>query len=140
MKHLSKGFTLIELMIVLAIIAILVSVAYPSYQEQVREARRADAKATLVELAQFMERNFTEANRYDQDAAGAATTLPFTQAPKDGNTKYYDLALSNLSATGFTLTATPKGAQTSDTKCKTFSLTQTGAKAYTGSGTVADCW
>ena len=67
-----QGFTLIELMIVVVIVAILASLSYPSYREYVRRSARAEAKAALLENAQFMERNFTAANRYDEDSAGNA--------------------------------------------------------------------
>ena len=58
------GFTLLELMITVIVIAILASIALPSYQDYLRRGYRADAKAALMENAQFMERNFTEANRF----------------------------------------------------------------------------
>ncbi len=81
----ARGFTLIELMIVVAVIAILAAIAYPSYQDSVRKSRRADAKAALLDLAQFMERNYTTANRYDQNSAGTAintAALPYGESPE----------------------------------------------------------
>ena len=66
-----RGFTLMELMVVVAIVGILGAVAYPSYIDSTRKARRADAQADLIELSGFMERFFTENNRYDQNTAGA---------------------------------------------------------------------
>ena len=68
----ARGFTLMELMIVVAIIGILAGIAYPTYQDSVRKSRRADAEAVLLELAQWMERFYTENNRYDQTRAGVA--------------------------------------------------------------------
>ncbi|PWB60175.1 MAG: hypothetical protein C3F18_00075 [Nitrosomonadales bacterium] len=134
--HAAKGFTLIELMIVVAVIGILAAIAYPSYQDSIRKSRRADAKSALLELAQFMERNYTLSNRYDQDSGGAAVVLPFTETPKDGTAKYYDLTISASAAQSFTLSAAPKNAQVSDV-CGTLSITNTGAKAATGTG---QCW
>jgi type IV pilus assembly protein PilE len=64
MKARARGFTLIEMMITVAIIGILASIAYPAYQDYVRRAARADAKAVLMETAQFMERHFTTNNAY----------------------------------------------------------------------------
>ena len=135
----SYGFTLIELVITLAIVAILAAIAFPAYQDHVRRARRADAQAALVELAQWMERNFTEDLSYDPDGDGE-TTLPFKEVPREGSNKYYGLSLSNLTATTFTLNAAPKGAQVSD-KCKTLTLTHTGLKGTTNSALgVEECW
>jgi type IV pilus assembly protein PilE len=84
-----KGFTLIELVIVVAIVAILATIAYPSYQDSVRKSRRADAKGVLMEAAQWMERFYTENNRYDQTRAGVAVALPASlqTSPKEGPTK-----------------------------------------------------
>ena len=81
----ARGFTLMELMIVVAIIGILAGIAYPTYQDSVRKSRRADAEAVLLELAQWMERFYTENNRYDQTRAGVAVVLPFAQSPKEGS-------------------------------------------------------
>ena len=138
----SYGFTLIELVVTMAIVAILAAIAFPAYQDHVRKARRADAKAALVELAQWMERNFTEALRYDQDSNGNAissATLPFKKVPREGSNEYYGLTLSSLTATTFTLSATPKNAQVHD-KCATLTLTNTGLKGTTSGLNVEKCW
>lgn len=108
----ASGFTLIEVMIVVVVIGLLAAVAYPSYQDAIRKSRRADAKAALSELAQFMEHTYTENNTYKP--GGANPTLPFTESPKDGAGKYYDLSLTASTATSFTLQAEPKAAQSGD--------------------------
>ena len=133
----SAGFTLIELMIVVAVIALLAAIALPSYQDSVRKSRRADAKAALVQLAQFMERNFSLAQRYDLDSAGNAIALPFTESPVDSGTKFYDLKLTAVGLSTFTLTATPKNGQAADV-CMDLTIDNAGSKGT--SSTRTDCW
>ena len=132
-----SGFTLIELMSVVAIIALLAIIAFPSYQESIRKSRRADAKAALVQLAQFMERNFSLAQRYEKDSASNDIVLPFTQSPVDSSPKYYNLSLSAVDSSTFTLQAEPIGAQANDV-CKNLTITNSGAKGTSSSRT--DCW
>lgn len=135
MRSRTSGMTLIELMIVVAIVGILASVAYPSYLDHIRRARRADAQSALLQNAQFLERYYTTNGRY-VDAAGDAPALPITEAPNDGGTKYYDLSFSgNVDATTYTLQAVPSGAQASD-PCGTLTITQAGLKG----ADAADCW
>lgn len=129
------GFTLIELMIVVAVVAILAAIAVPSYNEQVRKSRRAQAKADLVEYMQLAERRFTVDNSY------AAFALPPTggQSPREGGTVRYTIAPTTQTATQLVLTATPQGAQASD-RCGTLSVSNTGVKTESGSATLAECW
>lgn len=135
-----SGFTLIELLIVIAIVGILAAVAIPSYREYVRRADRADAKSALMENSQFLERNFTVANRYNQDSAGTAIALPVLQSPKTGTAKYnIGFQSGTLSATAFTLEAVPTGTMTGDA-CGTFRVSNTGVKSVTGSDGVDGCW
>ncbi len=133
-----NGFTLVEAMIVVVIIGILASIAYPSYLEHIRKARRADAQASLMELAQFMERYYTSSGRY-LDANGDPPTLPFVESPKDGSTKYYDLSLNGAQASTYTLVAAPKGAMTGD-DCGSMAISHTGAKSSTGALPTDSCW
>ena len=140
----NAGFTLIELIIVAAIIGIIAAFAYPAYQDSVQKARRADGKGALLELSQFMERNFTEANRYDLDRAGNAVALPFDESPAgaDAGDRFYTITLSNLAVSTFQLNAAPANGQTDD-KCGTLTFNQAGVKAITGADagvTAADCW
>lgn len=135
-----SGFTLIELMIVVAVVAILASIALPAYNDSIRKGRRGQAKADLVELAQTLERHYTVHGRYDADRDGTAYALPFTSSPKTG-TAFYTLAANPArTATTFTLTAVPVAGtgQASDT-CGTLSINQAGTKSATG-GTPQVCF
>ena len=143
-----RGFTLIELMITVAVVGILAAIAYPSYQEQVRKSRRADAKSVLLQAAQWMERYYTENNRYDQNSAGTAVSTSFsttglTKSPVDGAAKYYDISLAAVARNTFTLNAAPtSGTDQTKDKCQTLTLTSTGVKDVTGGATLTkeDCW
>jgi type IV pilus assembly protein PilE len=140
MKHTkSRGFTLIEVMIVVVIISILGGLALSSYGSYIRKARRADAKANLLELAQLIERNYTESNSFAVDAANNAYALEFTTSPRNGRT-FYNLSFAAQTATTYTIQAVPTGSQTKDTQCGTLSLAHTGVRTESGTGTVGDCW
>ncbi|HEY9145611.1 MAG TPA: type IV pilin protein [Thiobacillus sp.] len=136
------GFTLVELMITVAVIGILAAIAYPSYTQYVQRANRAEARSILMESAQFLERNFTTANRYDQDSAGNALNLPasLAQSPKQGAAKY-NISFAAQASQTFTLQAVPTGTMAGDA-CDTFTLTNTGAQGLSGNPTlsVAECW
>jgi type IV pilus assembly protein PilE len=121
-----KGFTLVELMITVVIIAILASIALPSYQDSVRKTRRAAAQADLMELASHMERVYTSDGVYGD----ASTALP------DLGTEQYTLSFSGTpTADTFTIQAVPTGSQSSDS-CGTLTISNTGATTPTTSG----CW
>jgi len=127
-----KGFTLIELMIVVAVIAILAGIAYPSYLEHIKKTRRTAAAACLGERAQYMERFYTTNMAYDKDTSSAAVSIPDTACKADSAPYYtFDNPPSNLGPTTYTVTATPIGSQASDS-CGTLSLTQAGTKLANG--------
>lgn len=140
---LSKGFTLIELMITVAIIGILAAVALPSYQDYIRRGHRADAKAALLENVQFMERYFTETNRY-LDASGDAPALPVQQTPRDaGSAQLYAITLdaANTTDTTYRLLASPvANTLMAADKCGTLSINHRGVKGVSGSLSVSECW
>lgn len=139
-KSSQAGFTLIEVMIVVAILGILSAIAFPSYQEHVRKARRVDAQTALMELSQFMERYYTSNGRY-LSTQNKAPTLPFTESPKDSTSKSYRLGFADDSptASGYVLEAVPQGAMLNDT-CGTLTLSNTGAKGQGQGESLATCW
>lgn len=138
-----RGFSLIELMITVAIIAIVAGIAFPSYTSMVEKSRRADAKSALEEAAARQERVFVETGGYTNDVSKLVTNDDGKSSPEG----YYVLSVANAGCSRtvngatlyscFSLTATSAGSQTKDTDCKTFTITHTGAKSSTGGG---DCW
>ena len=133
----NRGFTLIEVMIVVAVLGILSMIALPSYQKYVQRGHRANAKTVLLEAAQFMER-YRSSNFKYVDGSGNAPALPsgLQVSPAQG-TKRYDVALSAVDATSFTLTATPSG--WADSICGNLTLTNLGVKGQSV-GDAATCW
>lgn len=123
-----KGFTLMELMIVVTILGVILAIAYPAYTEQVRKARRADAVSSMMAAAQYLERCFTRYNQYDH----ASCTSPAGDSIDD----YYDITIARDTTT-FTITATPAGDQLKD-KCGTMTLDYLGNKTPAPSGN--RCW
>ncbi|MGZ4995753.1 MAG: type IV pilin protein [Methylobacter sp.] len=138
-----KAFTLIELMVAVAIVGLLAGIAYPSYQDSVRKSRRADVKGVVLGLANAMERRFTETNSYLGAATGSANTgAPGIYSVPAATTAYYTVTISAATTSSYTLSAAPTGTQSTD-ECGTLTLTHTGVKGVTGAATgitAAYCW
>lgn len=131
----ARGLTMIEVMIALVIVGILAAIAYPSYSASIVKSRRADAKQALVELAQRLERFYSENSTYLGATLGGGGIYASTSAGG-----YYTLAIPTQTATAFTITATPTGNQSSDA-CGTFGYDQVGAKTVSGGSlSAAVCW
>lgn len=148
----SAGFTLIEIMIAVVIVAILTAVALPQYSSYIMKSRRADAKTALLDLAARQERFFALNNAYTNDAGrlgyGANATFPVNV--RTGSSTFYTLAVPTVTAgtatalPTYAATATPAGVQQRDTTCYTFRLDSGGARSnlaadaavITGTG----CW
>jgi type IV pilus assembly protein PilE len=123
-----SGFTLIEMMITVAVIGILAAISYPSYTEYVTSAKRADGKAALLQV-QLAEEKW----RANHTSYGTSADIAITDSPD----RYYTISFDNIGATTYTITA--KNTFTDD-KCKWLGINQAGVKTVTGSDSVAKCW
>lgn len=149
-----RGFTLVELMIVVAIVGILSALAYPSYQSYTQKTRRVAAAGCLMELAQWMERNFTTCLRYDVTGAACGTAVTNAQLPalncRNELTNAYTFRFTaavapatNPAQAGYSLEASPRPLQAGDTRCATITLNQAGVRGATGTestNAANSCW
>lgn len=142
------GFTLIELLIAVTIVGVLALIAYPSYKNQMLRSNRATAKGDLMELQQWMERNYSLTNSYavlPDATAVSISVLPFRVSPRAGTPVNYQISFgAGPTAATYTLTAAPQGFQAGDTACGALTLSNAGVRGANGStGNVAsvnECW
>jgi len=146
MKRPQFGMTLIELMIVVLVIALLASIAIPSYRQYVLRSHRVEAKAALLNLAAAQEKFYLQNNTYATDAQ--LTTAPPTGLGISDTIEFYTLSISSANATTFEAEAIATGTQLDDQRCKYFSVDSVGARRagpnVDGSGitdtTSLECW
>lgn len=141
--HKTTGFTLIELLIAIALLSILATVAVPSYQSYIARGARAQARATLLDIAQSQERYFSNNNTYLAITTSTTPPAGFSNYTGDSQTKRkYDITVSAASgstiASSFVISATPANGF-SDSDCGTLTLDNTGTKT-SSAGTAANCW
>jgi type IV pilus assembly protein PilE len=139
----AKGFTLIELMVVVVIVAILAAIAIPGYTSQIRKSRRTDARNALLDAAAREERFYATNNYYSVTSSDLGYGAAWSAYVVGGN--YYSLSagactIVNTHCTDYTFTATAINSQAKDTACTALTLTSVGAQLSTGSATAATCW
>lgn len=133
----AEGFSLIELMIAVAIMAILASIAYPSYVRYVARSNRSAAESFMLEVASRQERYLVDARQYAPDLATLNMTVPTTVSPN------YSITIINVTSSppGYVIQATPLGNQAvNDTNCANLTIDNTGNKAASGPGGMSACW
>jgi type IV pilus assembly protein PilE len=127
----SQGFSLIELMIAVVIVGILAAIAIPMYSDYVTRSRRADGQATLMQVAQELERCYTQFSKYNDNSCSVVNGGMVSETSDQG---FYVVAANKLDESAFTLTATPQNEQADDTDCGDLILTHLGEEKP------EDCW
>jgi type IV pilus assembly protein PilE len=136
-SHTAKGFTLIEIMVVAAILSILAAIAIPSYSEFTRRVRRADARTTLIQVLQLQERYFTQNNGYCFAPVAACASWPSQVI--GGTTTYYNIG-SVAGPNGTVIVQAVLAPGWNDPKCLTLTIDSTGNRTASGTSGSASCW
>jgi len=148
-----RGFTFIELMVVLALVGLLAAIAIPSYQESVRKSRRAEVRSQLMEVAQYLQRFYSHNDSFATTKAGAAATIPseLAKVPRNAapGSQSYDISFATPAAgainpglASFKIQAVRRaGGPMDGDKCGDFTLENTGARnVLKATDTAANCW
>jgi type IV pilus assembly protein PilE len=137
----SRGFTLVELMVTVAIIGILAAIAYPSYQQSVMHGRRTDAIQTITYFRQALERCYSQNFTYLNAGATPCPAAPGVATVSTNG--YYNITFPTLAATQYTILAVPIGTQVNDLQCQQMSVNQSGqtaAQSNVAANTTQTCW
>jgi type IV pilus assembly protein PilE len=137
---LSRGFSLLELMIAVAIVAILATIATTAYTSQVQKSRRTDARSALLDLAGREEKLFSTTNAYSAAPSDLGYGAVGAVWPQTVGSGYYQVSVLAPGDGTYTVTATPLGSQINDTTCTSLSVNQLGAQTATPAANAATCW
>jgi type IV pilus assembly protein PilE len=141
-RTISRGFTLIELMVTVAIVAILGTIAMATYTSQIQKSRRTDARSAVMDLAGREEKLFSTTNAYSavpSDLGYAPAGGPTDIWPITVGSGYYQVTVTTPTPVSYVITATTFGIQINDTRCVSFSVDQLGSQTATGTDAAA-CW
>ena len=131
-----RGFTLIELMLVVVILGIIAAFAYPTFLDQVYKSRRGDGKAMLMSVASKQQQFYLDNKTF----TNSMTAMGYSADPEDSSEGYYRVDVTAASATAYTLRARAQNGQTSDSKCLDYTLNSQGTVTVSGSEPVGKCW
>jgi type IV pilus assembly protein PilE len=140
------GYSLIELMVTVAVVTILATIATAAYTSQVQQSRRTDARSALLDLAGREEKLFSTTNAYSATPSDLGYAPVGTPFPISVGSGYYTVSVvtpdpaQGGAAGTYSVTATAAGTQVNDTQCTTLSVNQLGVQTSTGSAAASTCW